>query len=120
MSNKEDFKDFEEMTEKKQTFHPVNLSLSRVNKKLFQGSLQRFYFDKRTTAALQEDDLPDFCCSFKFSNKKTFHLHFNWLGVYTNDGGNVVRKLHQTLKAVTDGKLLTLNVLGQQLNLLET
>ena len=23
-------------------------------------------------------DLPDFCCSFKFSNKeKTFHLHFN-------------------------------------------
>ena len=23
------------------------------------------------------DDLPDFCCSFKFSNKKPFHLHFN-------------------------------------------
>ena len=22
-------------------------------------------------------DLPDFRCSFKFSNKKTFHLHFN-------------------------------------------
>ena len=21
-------------------------------------------------------DLPDFCCSFKFGNKKTFHLHF--------------------------------------------
>ena len=35
MSNKEDFKDFEAMTEK-QTFHPVvNLSLSRVNKRLF-------------------------------------------------------------------------------------
>ena len=26
---------------------------------------------------------------------------------------------HQTLKAVTDGKLLTLNVLGQHLSLLE-
>ena len=24
-------------------------------------------------------DLPDFCCSFKFSNKKkTFHLHFKF------------------------------------------
>ena len=41
--------------QKKQTFHPVNLSLSRVNKKLFQGGLQRFYVDKRTTATLQED-----------------------------------------------------------------
>ena len=55
MSNKEDFKDFEAMTEKSGLFHPINLSLSRVNKKLFQGSLQRLYFDKRTTAAPQED-----------------------------------------------------------------
>ena len=39
----------------KQTCHPVNLSLPRVNEKLFQGSLQRFYFDKRTTAAPQKD-----------------------------------------------------------------
>ena len=22
-------------------------------------------------------DLPNFCCSFKLGNKKTFHLHFN-------------------------------------------
>ena len=55
MSNKEDFKDFEAMTEKNRLFHPVYLSFSRVNKKLFQGSLQRLYFDKRTTAASQED-----------------------------------------------------------------
>ena len=55
MSNKEDFKDFEAMTEKNRLFHPINLSLSRVNKKLFQRSLQRLYFDKRTTAAPQED-----------------------------------------------------------------
>ena len=34
MPNKDDFKDFEAMT-KEQTFHPVNASLSRVNKKLF-------------------------------------------------------------------------------------
>ena len=55
MSNKEDFKDFEAMTEKKNRFfHTVNWSLSRVNKKLFQGSLQRLYFDKHTTAAPQE------------------------------------------------------------------
>ena len=55
MSNKEDFKDFEGMTEKADFFHPVNLSLSRVNKNLFQRSLQRLYFDKYTTAASQED-----------------------------------------------------------------
>ena len=30
-----------------------------------------------------------------------------WLGVYANDSGNTVRQQHQTLKAVTDGKLLT-------------
>ena len=42
MLDKEDFKDFEAMTEKHRLFHTVNLSLSRVNKKLFQGSLQRF------------------------------------------------------------------------------
>ena len=35
MSNKEDFKDFEAMI-KKQTFHPVNLSLSRVIIKLIK------------------------------------------------------------------------------------
>ena len=35
MLNKEDFKDFEALTEKTRTFHPVNLSLSPVNKKLF-------------------------------------------------------------------------------------
>ena len=35
MSNKEDFKEFEPMKEKKHTFHPVNLSLSRVNYALF-------------------------------------------------------------------------------------
>ena len=35
-------------------------------------------------------------------------------------GGNVVRHQHQALKAVTDEKLLTLNILGQQLSLLET
>ena len=55
MSNKEDFKDFEAMTEKADFFHPVNLSLSRVNKNLFQRSLQRLYFDKHTTAVSQED-----------------------------------------------------------------
>ena len=32
------------------------------------------------------------------------------LGVYVNDGGNVVRQQHQMLKAVTDSKLLILNV----------
>ena len=37
-----------------------------------------------------------------------------------NDGGNVVRQQHYTLKAVTDGKLLTLNALVQHLGLLET
>ena len=52
MSNKEDFKDFKAMTGKTDFFHPVNLSLSRVNRKLFQGSLQRFYFDLLAT---QED-----------------------------------------------------------------
>ena len=41
-------------------------------------------------------------------------------GAYANDGGKVVRQQYQTLKAVTDGKLLTLNVQGQQLSLLET
>ena len=51
MSNKEDFKDFKAMTEKTDFFHPVNLSLSRVNKNLFQRSLQRLYFGKHTTAA---------------------------------------------------------------------
>ena len=40
---------------------------------------------------------------------------FNWLNVYANDGGNVVRKQLQTLKAMTDSKLLTLNVLVQHL-----
>ena len=44
----------------------------------------------------------------------------NWLGVYVNGGGNVVRQQHQTLKALKDGKLLTLNVLDQPLSLLET
>ena len=44
----------------------------------------------------------------------------NWLGVYANDGENAVRQQYQTLKAVTDGKLLTLNILGQYLSLLET
>ena len=33
-------------------------------------------------------------------------LTSNWLGVYANDSGNTVRQQHQTLKAVTDGKLL--------------
>ena len=32
MSNKENLKDFEAMTEKNTLFHPVNLSFSRVNK----------------------------------------------------------------------------------------
>ena len=45
---------------------------------------------------------------------------FNWSGVYANYGWNVVKQQHQTLKAVTDGKLLTLDVLGQQLILLES
>ena len=44
----------------------------------------------------------------------------NWLGVYTNEGGNPVRQQHQTLKTVTDGKLLILNILGQHLSLHET
>ena len=35
--------------------HCFDLSLSRVNKKLFQGSLQRLYFDKHTIAAPQKD-----------------------------------------------------------------
>ena len=35
MLNKEDFKDFKAMTEKNRLFHPVNLSLSLVNNKLF-------------------------------------------------------------------------------------
>ena len=55
---------------------------------------------------------------------KTNSIDLTWisncLGVYANDGGNAVRQQHQTLKAVTDGKLLTLNVLGQHLSLLET
>ena len=34
MSNKDNFKDFEAMTEKSRRFRLVNLSLSRVNKKL--------------------------------------------------------------------------------------
>ena len=42
---------------------------------------------------------------------------YNWLGFYANDGENAVRQQHQTLKAVTDGKLLTSNVLGQYLSL---
>ena len=47
--------------------------------------------------------------------------HLNWSGVYVNDGGKVVRQQHETVKAVTDGRLLTFNVLiGQQLSLLET
>ena len=45
MSSKEDFKDFEAMTEKNKVFHAVNLSHSQVNRKLSGGSLQRFYFD---------------------------------------------------------------------------
>ena len=44
---------------------------------------------------------------------------FNWLGAYANDGGNVVGQRHQTLKAAADDKLLTLNVLGQHVSLLE-
>ena len=39
-------------------------------------------------------------------------IDFTWisnlLGVYANNGGNAVRQQHQTLKAVTDGKLLTI------------
>ena len=54
------------------------------------------------------------------TNSIDLTLMYNWLGVYANDGGNVVRQQHQTLKAVTDGKLLALNVLGQHLSLLET
>ena len=38
--------------------HCFDLSLSKLNKKLFQGSLQRLYFDKHTTAAPQEDPPP--------------------------------------------------------------
>ena len=40
--------------------------------------------------------------------------------VYENDGWNVFRQQYQMLKAVTSGKLLTLNVLGQYLSLLKT
>ena len=42
MSNKEDFKDFEAMTEKTDFFHPVNLSLSRVNKIYFKEAFSGF------------------------------------------------------------------------------
>ena len=54
------------------------------------------------------------------TNSIDLTLISNLLGVYANDGGNAVRQQHQTLKAVTDGKLLTLNVPGQHLSLLET
>ena len=54
------------------------------------------------------------------TNSVDLTLIFNWLGVYANDGGNVVRQQHQTLKAMTDCKLLTLNILGQHLSLLKT
>ena len=59
---------------------------------------------------------------YDFQNKfyRSYLKIINWLGVFANDGENVVRKQHQKLKAVTDGKLLTLNVPGQQLSLLET
>ena len=46
MSNNEDFKDFEAMTEKIQTFDPVNLSLSRVNKNYFKEAYSDFILRK--------------------------------------------------------------------------
>ena len=45
MSNKEDFKDFEAMTEK------ANFSPSKLVTFQSEYNLQRLYFDKRTTAA---------------------------------------------------------------------
>ena len=45
------------MTKIPRLLHAVNLSLSRVNKKSSKGSLQRYYFDQRAPAALQEDPL---------------------------------------------------------------
>ena len=42
MLNKEDFKDFEAMTEKTKTFHPVNSSLSQVNKSYFKEAYSDF------------------------------------------------------------------------------
>ena len=59
MSNKEDFHDFKAMTEKTD-FDPITLSLFRVNKKLFEGSLQRLYviniplqFHKKTSLKME-------------------------------------------------------------------
>ena len=57
----------------------------------------------------------------KFSNNLS--LSFLMAGIDridANDGGNMVREQHQTLKAVTDSKLLALNFLGQYLSYLET
>ena len=42
MLNKEDFKDFEAMTEKTKTFSPVNSSLSQVNKSYFKEAYSDF------------------------------------------------------------------------------
>ena len=43
ISNKKDFEDFEATTEGEK-FYAVELSASRVNKQLFKGSLQRFFY----------------------------------------------------------------------------
>ena len=42
MSSKEDFKDFEPMTEKNKVFHAVNLSLSRENKSYLKEEYNDF------------------------------------------------------------------------------
>ena len=72
------------------------------------GTLQGYFFHL------------DFWPNLNFSLEYQINLVLNWLGIYANDDGNVIRKQHQPLKAVTSGKLLTLNVLGQHLSLLET
>ena len=48
-------------------------------------------------------DLPDFCCSFKFSNKKTFRLHFKLL---RTGSSNTVVWLRQGFMAIIASKYI--------------
>ena len=60
-------------------------------------------------------DLPDFCCSFKFSNKKTFHLHFKVVFLFIgtpyspaeyHNKNHISNRIHDYLKLVLKYNLL--------------
>ena len=60
-------------------------------------------------------DLPDFCCSFKFSNKKTFHLHFKVVFLFIgtlcsvaeyHNKNHISNLIHNYLKLVLKYNLL--------------